>query len=201
MKCPNCGTELTEGMKFCINCGTPVSDTGNTVTVNPTVTDSSSKPKKKTGRVIILSLILGVILYSLISGIMGSPKKVAMDFAEAMLCDFNAKKIVSLMSEDFLNQSMENTGAETEKILISVLKENSKAMEEYYIDEFGESWKVKLEYIDEYQTEDGNVKVAINVNYKGTEGFLGLSDKEKTEKLTLILVDEGGEWKVGGYSL
>ena len=74
---------------------------------------------------------------------MGSPKKVAMDFAEAMLCDFNAKKMVSLMSEDFLNQSMENTGAETEKILISVLKENSKAMEEYYIDEFGESWKVK----------------------------------------------------------
>lgn len=72
---------------------------------------------------------------------MGSPKKVAMDFAEAMLCDFNAKKMVSLMSEDFLNQSMENTGAETEKILISVLKENSKAMEEYYIDEFGESWK------------------------------------------------------------
>ena len=179
MKCPNCGTELTEGMKFCINCGTPVSDTGNTVTVNPTVTDSPSKPKKKTGRVIILSLILGVILYSLISGIMGSPKKVAMDFAEAMLCDFNAKKMVSLMSEDFLNQSMENTGAETEKILISVLKENSKAMEEYYIDEFGESWKVKLEYIDEYQTEDGNVKVAINVNYKGTGGFLELSDKEK----------------------
>lgn len=201
MWCLNCGTELTEGTKFCSNCGTAVSDTGNTVTVNPTVTDSPSKPKKKTGRVIILSLILGVILYSLISGIMGSPKKVAMDFAEAMLCDFNAKKMVSLMSEDFLNQSMENTGAETEKILISVLKENSKAMEEYYIDEFGESWKVKLEYIDEYQTEDGNVKVAINVNYKGTGGFLGLSDKEKTEKLTLILVDEGGEWKVGGYSL
>lgn len=201
MWCSNCGTELTEGTKFCSNCGTAVSDTGNTVTVNPTVTDSPSKPKKKTGRVIILSLILGVILYSLISGIMGSPKKVAMDFAEAMLCDFNAKKMVSLMSEDFLNQSMENKGAETEKILISALKENLKAMEEYNIDEFGESWKVKLEYIDEYQTEDGNVKVAINVNYKGTGGFLRLSDKEKTEKITLILVDEGGEWKVGGYSL
>ena len=105
------------------------------------------------------------------------------------------------MSEDFLNQSMENKGAETEKILISALKENLKAMEEYNIDEFGESWKVKLEYIDEYQTEDGNVEVAINANYKGTGGFLGLSDKEKTEKITLILVDEGGEWKVGGYSL
>ena len=201
MWCSNCGSELTEGTKFCSNCGTAVSDTGNTITVNPAVTDLPAKPKKKTGRVIILSLILGVILYSLISGIMGSPKKVAMDFAEAMLCDFNAKKMVSLMSEDFLNQSMENTCAETEKILISVLKENSKAMEEYYIDEFGESWKVKLEYIDEYQTEDGNVKVAINVNYKGTGGFLRLSDKEKTEKITLILVDEGGGWKVGGYSL
>ena len=50
-------------------------------------------------------------------------------------------------------------------------------------------------------TEDVNVEVAINANYKGTGGFLGLSDKEKTEKITLILVDEGGEWKVGGYSL
>lgn len=55
-------------------------------------------------------------------------------------------------------------------------------MEEYNIDEFGESWKVKLEYIDEYQTEDGNVEVAINANYKGTGGFLGLSDKEKQKK-------------------
>ena len=108
MWCSNCGSELTEGTKFCSNCGTAVSDTGNTITVNPAVTDLPAKPKKKTGRVIILLLILGVILYSLISGIMGSPKKVAMDFAEAMLCDFNAKKMVSLMSEDFLNQSMEN---------------------------------------------------------------------------------------------
>lgn len=160
MWCSNCGSELTEGTKFCSNCGTAVSDTGNTITVNPAVTDLPAKPKKKTGRVIILSLILGVILYSLNSGIMGSPKKVAMDFAEAMLCDFNAKKMVSLMSEDFLNQSMENKGAETEKILISALKENLKAMEEYNIDDLGKSWKVKLEYIDEYQTEDGNVEVA-----------------------------------------
>lgn len=47
MWCSNCGTELTEGTKFCSNCGTAVSDTGNTVTVNPTVTDSPSKPKRK----------------------------------------------------------------------------------------------------------------------------------------------------------
>ena len=61
MWCSNCGSELTEGTKFCSNCGTAVSDTGNTITVNPAVTDLPAKPKKKTGRVIILSLILGVI--------------------------------------------------------------------------------------------------------------------------------------------
>jgi hypothetical protein len=72
-------------------------------------------------------------------------------------------------------------------------------MEEYYIDEFGENWKIKLEYIDEYMTENGKVVVAINVNYKGTGGFLGLSDREKTERLELSLVDEGGKWKVDGY--
>ena len=40
----------TEGTKFCSNCGTAVSDTGNTITVNPAVTDLPAKPKKKTGR-------------------------------------------------------------------------------------------------------------------------------------------------------
>ena len=202
MKCQKCGAELTEGMKFCVSCGTPVSGDSNVVVDASETTDVGQvapKPKKKTGRKIVLFLILGVVLYLVISSILGSPKKVAMDFSKAMLSDFNANKMVSLMSENLLNQTMENTDSATPKILISSIKENSKSMEEYYIDEFGENWKIKLEYIDEYMTENGKVVVAINVNYKGTGGFLGLSDREKTERIELILVDEGGKWKVDGY--
>ncbi len=202
MKCQKCGAELTEGMKFCVSCGTPVSGDSNVVVDVSETTDVgqvAQKPKKKTGRKIVLFLILGVVLYLVISSILGSPKKVAMDFSKAMLSDFNANKMVSLMSENLLNQTMENTDSATPKILISSIKENSKSMEEYYIDEFGENWKIKLEYIDEYMTENGKVVVAINVNYKGTGGFLGLSDREKTERIELILVDEGGKWKVDGY--
>lgn len=202
MKCQKCGAELTEGMKFCVSCGTPVSGDSNVVVDASETTDVgqvAQKPKKKTGRKIVLFLILGVVLYLVISSILGSPKKVAMDFSKAMLSDFNANKMVSLMSENLLNQTMENTDSATPKILISSIKENSKSMEEYYIDEFGENWKIKLEYIDEYMTENGKVVVAINVNYKGTGGFLGLSDREKTERLELSLVDEGGKWKVDGY--
>lgn len=202
MKCQKCGAELTEGMKFCVSCGTPVSGDSNVVVDASETTDVgqvAQKPKKKTRRKIVLFLILGVVLYLVISSILGSPKKVAMDFSKAMLSDFNANKMVSLMSENLLNQTMENTDSATPKILISSIKENSKSMEEYYIDEFGENWKIKLEYIDEYMTENGKVVVAINVNYKGTGGFLGLSDREKTERLELSLVDEGGKWKVDGY--
>lgn len=202
MKCQKCGAELTEGMKFCVSCGTPVSGDSNVVVDVSETTDVgqvAQKPKKKTGRKIVLFLILGVVLYLVISSILGSPKKVAMDFSKAMLSDFNANKMVLLMSENLLNQTMENTDSATPKILISSIKENSKSMEEYYIDEFGENWKIKLEYIDEYMTENGKVVVAINVNYKGTGGFLGLSDREKTERIELILVDEGGKWKVDGY--
>ena len=174
MKCPNCGTELTEGMKFCINCGTPVSGISNVVVGGSEATDGgqvAQKPKKKTGRNIVLFLILGAVLYLVFSSILGSPKKVAMDFSKAMLSDFNAKKMVSLMSEGLLYQSMELTGSATEKILISEFEEILKSIEQSYIYELGENWKMKLEYIDEYRTEDGNLEVVINAKCKGTGEF------------------------------
>ncbi len=185
MKCQKCGAELTEGMKFCVSCGTPVSGDSNVVVDVSETTDvgqvaQKAKKENREKDCSVSDFGSGALLSDF--SILGSPKKVAMDFSKAMLSDFNANKMVSLMSENLLNQTMENTDSATPKILISSIKENSKSMEEYYIDEFGENWKIKLEYIDEYMTENGKVVVAINVNYKGTGGFLGLSDREKNRE-------------------
>ena len=119
-----------------------------------------------------------------------------MDFATAMLSDFDAPKMVSLMSEDYKEAFMSQMGAETEKILIAKLKDTFEAIEDTYEDEYGDNWKVKIEYIDTYELDNDIIAVALSVTYKGSGGFLGLSDKKDTEEMTVALIKENGKWKV-----
>ena len=151
---------------------------------NPTI--------KKYGVLAVAVILVMVLLFSC----SGNKKDVAMDFAKAMLSDFDAKEMVSLMSEDYKETYMDQMGAETEKILISKLKEKFKTVEENYEDEYGSKWKVKIEHVDTYELDDGIVGVALKVTFKGSGGFLGLSDKEDTEDMTVALIKEGGKWKV-----
>ena len=66
---------------------------------------------KKYCSLAVVALIVVVLLFSC----SGSKKSAAMDFANAMLCDFDAKKMVSLMSEDYRENYMSQMGAETKK--------------------------------------------------------------------------------------
>lgn len=147
---------------------------------------------KKYGKLVIVALLVIILLVSC----SGSKKDVAMDFAAAMLKDFDAKEMVSLMSEEYKEECMSQMGAETEKILISKLKDNFKSVEESYEDEYGDNWKVKIEYIDTYELDDDIYAVVLSVTFKGSGGFLGLSGKEDVEELTIALTKEDGKWKV-----
>lgn len=145
----------------------------------------------------IFSLLAVIILIvTLLFSCSGGKKRVALDFAEAYAKDFNAKKMVSLMSEDYKKDYMEKMDAGTEKILISKMKEKFKTVEEKYEDRYGKHWKVKIEYIDSYKLEEKMVAVSLNVTFKGKGGFLDMTDKENTEELTVLLTKERGKWKV-----
>ena len=152
---------------------------------------------KKYGVIAVVVILVTVLLFSC----SGSKKDVAMDFATAMLKDFDAKEMVSLMSDDCKEEYMSQMGAETEKILISKLKENFKSIEENYEDEYGDNWKVKIEHVDTYELDNDIYAVALSVKFKGSGGFLGLSDKEDTEEMTVALVKESGKWKVCDFEL
>lgn len=147
---------------------------------------------KKYGAFALMLLLVIVLLFSC----SGGKKDVAMDFATAMLKDFDAKEMVSLMSDDYKEEYMSQMGAETEKILISKLKDKFKSVEENYEDEYGDNWKVKIEHVDTYELDDDIYAVALSVTFKGSGGFLGLSDKEDAEEMTVALVKEHGKWKV-----
>lgn len=147
---------------------------------------------KKYGAFAVVLLLVIVLLFSC----SGGKKDVAMDFATAMLKDFDAKEMVSLMSDEYKEEYMSQMGAETEKILISKLENRFESVEKNYKDKYGDNWKVKIEYIDTYELEDDMIAVVLSVVFKGSGGFLGLSDKEDTEEMTVSLIKEGGKWKV-----
>ena len=143
----------------------------------------------------ILALVVVLAIVSLFS-CTGGKKDTAMDFANAMLSDFNAKKMVSLMSEEYMEAYMSQMDAQTKKILITKLNDKFKTLEEECVNEYGKHWKIKIKYIDTYKLDDDTVAVSLSVTYKGSGGFLGLTDKEDTEEMTIGLTKERGKWKV-----
>lgn len=148
---------------------------------------------KKKLLIIVAVVLLFVVLLSLGSG---GKKGVAMDFAEAMFSDLNAKKAVSLMSEEYLEENMDRMGAATKKVYISELKQNNAIQKEDLEDHYGRHWKVKIDYIDGYKNNDGRYCVVLNVTHEGTGGLLDLKDLEDTREYTVALVKEGGKWRV-----
>lgn len=147
---------------------------------------------KKCGAIAVVAILIIVLLFSC----SGSAKSTAIDFAEAKLSDLNAKKMVSLMSEDYKEDLMKNNNAATEKVLISRLEKGLESYQEKIENKYGSKWKVEIKHIDNYEVDDNLVEVVLSVTYKGKGGFLGLSDEKDTEEVTVALCKENGKWKV-----
>ena len=137
-----------------------------------------------------------VILILLLTQCAGGKKSVAIDFAEASMVDANAKKAVSLMSEDYLDQMLDRYDAPTKKVLISNMQDSFDNFQDEMVENYGKRWKAKVEYIDGYTEDDGRYFVVLNITFKGTGGLLGLKDLEETTELSVALVKEGGKWRV-----
>lgn len=140
------------------------------------------------------SIILLLVL--LLTQCSGTKKGVAKDFVEAATSDMNAKKAVSLMSDKYLLDTMDEYGAATKKILISEMQQRFDAHEEDMKDNYGRRWKAAIEYIDGYKDNDGRYYVVLNVTYTGSGGLFGTKDLEDTAEMTVVLVKEGGKWCV-----
>ena len=121
----------------------------------------------------------------------GNAKSVAIDFAEALLDDADAKKVVSLMSEELLESTLRNTGCATKKVLIEYLDTGLEEQREGYK-------KVKIKYIDQQKMSDGSIEVYLSFTYT-KDKLLSFGDEEVSEQLTITLTKEGSEWKVSDF--
>lgn len=138
--------------------------------------------------IVVLAAVLIISIFNISSG---SPKKVAMNFAQAMISDRDASKMISLMSEDLLDESMENTGATTKKVLIANFEERFKTIKD--------EPKAKLKYIDKEKIDSDTINVFIEAEFKVDSGIFGLSKEEKNEQITIGLVKENGKWRVSNF--
>lgn len=68
-KCPNCGTPLDEGAKFCTNCGTRINSNTIKEPVKPGRTPYRKTKTKEQGSNTMKYLIIGVIMLILVSGL------------------------------------------------------------------------------------------------------------------------------------
>lgn len=142
----------------------------------------------------ILIIILAIVLIFILFG-GNSPKNVSRDFLDAMYSG-NAKKCVSLMSDDLVLKMQKQNGIDTKKLVISRMQGNLDKEIENYKDKYGKKWKYDIEIVDCYE-KNGLTKVAFEVHFKGKVLF---KQKEGSQKGTLILVKSGTKWYIDEFS-
>ena len=140
----------------------------------------------------ILIIIVGVIIFTLFIG--DSPKSVSKDFLEAMYSG-NAKKCVSLMSDDLISKIQKENGLDTKKLVIKTMQGNLDKEIENFKDKYGKKWKYDIEIVDCYE-KDGITKVAFEVHFKGKGLF---KQKEGKEKGNLTIVKSGIKWQIDKF--
>lgn len=146
-------------------------------------------------------VIVGILLaFFIISG--HGSKETAKKFMNGIY-SANASKCISLMSEELVEQTMENKGLATEKIFQHNFQAELDDAVEKYKDKYGKKWKYKVHVIDEYDITgeealyyaDDAKKVEIEVNMTGKAFFRKV---ENVEKITVIVVKDGRNWFVEG---
>lgn len=136
---------------------------------------------------IALIIIVVILIIGMCTG-GGNAKKTAIDFAEALLVDADAKKAVSLMSDELLERTLSNTGCATKKVLIEYLDPSLE-------DQRNDYKNVKVKYVDQQEAYDNCVEVYLSCAYTGG----GLFSGEVTETITITLTKEGAKWKVTNF--
>jgi hypothetical protein len=121
-------------------------------------------------------------------------KDTAIAFTKAWL-DGNAKKMVSLMSDDYVDEFMEKSNESTKKTLINTLKKDLEGLQENFVSSYGKKWKYEMQYIDAIKDDDVCI-VTLEVTIKGKKWFSG--NKKESFSIDVELIKKGNKWYVDG---
>ena len=145
-------------------------------------------------KVLLLALVVVLVLILFFS-CGKSAEKTAIEFVEHMHKG-EAKKIVSLLSDEMLDNLMERGNYKTKKVLINSFQNILEASIEGFKDKYGKKWKYKIELVDSYK-EYKNCIVILEITYSGKSLFEKI---ENTETIEIELIKERGNWKVNSFS-
>lgn len=209
--CGHCGKQLDDSAKICGYCGAPL---GNPVSVNnattiPGVVSEADKQKNantqkiiKNGAmalaaIIVLSVVIGIV--SSFTGYKGTVRKVINAYEEFdmnTLCSCASSLSYYAFDDDFAEELFE---------------EKVSSRLDYYEEELGHGLKIKYEIIDSYKLDDRN-KQELFDELEDVGAYVGDIDAVRSVELKLtikgayrettkttddlILIKEGGKWKV-----
>lgn len=136
MNCSSCGAELKEGAKYCAKCGTSTNQTF------PATQKTSSKMRNIPFGVIFAGILIVVVLNLLFGG--RSYKTTIKQYIDATM-EGDAKKIVSLMPEEYVEEAIRSGEYENKRELINELDDALKSMTELFEESFGKRMRYSHE--------------------------------------------------------
>lgn len=141
MKCISCGSELKVGAKFCAKCGTATS-------LNNLSSQQATKQKPMKTRIIVAIIVLIAISVVVFSG--RSYKTTLKQYVDATM-NGDAKKVVSLMPKEYVEEAIRSGEYDSKSELINDLDDALKYTTEALKENFGKRWKYSYE-IDNVHT-------------------------------------------------
>lgn len=188
MFCKNCGTQLSDGAKFCNSCGTSINGTPSTSANASPVSSKNTKKKSPIGIIAIVIIVIAAI--ALFSGGGGGYEKTVDNFFEGLF-EADGKLFVSTFSETFIEEQIENNGYRNKAVLTERLQDNLDELAEEYVDELGKNWKYEYEIIDIAEYDD-EVEITVSIDLIGKK-------TEESDVWILSLSKDGSKWYIDNF--
>ena len=206
-RCTNCGNIIEDIAQFCEQCGAKqdANTKKNTHVENQNngtklLNLSAPRPKWAKGSSLIVIIAITLLIVSIFSSIRScSPPKavedVASEFTEASAIDFNAKKVISLMSQDLIDTYMNKMGFSSKNELISWVNKSLKVKKEDTIAYYGDDWKAKIIEVEIESLKKDSAIVIVSVSHKGSDALWDTN----IDKWRIYLKEENGKWRVYNF--
>ncbi len=198
--CMECGAKLADDAIFCEECGTKQADLPqDNKRQDEPVTKANFQTEKKNGKLkfFITIAVVALLFTAIVSGIRScatphSLEDVASEFAEAMFIDFQAKKAVSLMSEDLINSYLDQMNFSSKKEFTERLDYTLNIRKKDTIQYYGEDWEAEIVDVEVQEVIEGLAIVVIIISHEGSDALWHTNLDEHS----IYLTKENDEWRV-----
>lgn len=198
--CSNCGTQIADNAIFCEECGTKQTiEFIDTSTPAPSPDNNQKTPTTKTLGGCFLAVLAIILLIASVSFLFrsceSSPEtleEVSAEFIEALAIDFNAKKVVSLMSSDLIDYYMDDLSVSSEKGVISRLNPTFAINKENTIAYYGDDWKATIKEVEIIKEDHDQAIVIVYISHTGSDALWHTN----IDDWRVYLRKENGEWRV-----